>query len=124
MLIDSQLLLKRWPELVLFSVVVITGKIVSVSLASLLIGQRLSTALKAGVALAQIGSVFYPSCEGGEWWSRGDQLPLRPSRGDLFHYRIPLPIADAGNLSDGGFDRTRSCQTGRGRAFSGRYQLE
>ena len=58
MLIDSQLLLKRWPELVLFSVVVITGKIVSISLASLLIGQRLTTALKAGVAMAQIGSVF------------------------------------------------------------------
>jgi CPA2 family monovalent cation:H+ antiporter-2 len=45
-------------ELVLFSVVVITGKIVSISLASLLIGQGLSTALKAGVAMAQIGSVF------------------------------------------------------------------
>jgi Kef-type K+ transport system membrane component KefB len=124
MLIDSQLLLKRWRELVLFSVVVITGKIVSVSLASLLIGQRLCRAQGRSGNGADRQRVCYPSCEGGEWWSRADQLPLRPSRGDLFHYRIPLPIADAGNLSDGGFNRARSCQTGRGCAFSRRYQLE
>jgi len=55
MLIDPQLLLKYWPVLVLLSAVVITGKIVSVSVASLLIGERPNIALKTGFAMAQIG---------------------------------------------------------------------
>jgi monovalent cation:H+ antiporter-2, CPA2 family len=55
MLIDPQLLLKYWPALLLLTGVVIVGKVVSVSLASLLIGERLNIALKAGLAMAQIG---------------------------------------------------------------------
>ena len=58
MLIDPQLLVKYWPALVLLTVVVITGKIISNFLASLLIGEHVSIALKAGFAMAQIGSVF------------------------------------------------------------------
>jgi CPA2 family monovalent cation:H+ antiporter-2 len=57
-LIDPQLLVKYWPALVLLTVVVITGKIISNFLASLLIGEHVSIALKAGFAMAQIGSVF------------------------------------------------------------------
>jgi CPA2 family monovalent cation:H+ antiporter-2 len=55
MLVNPQLLLKYWPALVLLSAVVVTGKIVSVSLASLLIGERPDIALKTGFAMAQIG---------------------------------------------------------------------
>lgn len=55
MLIDPFLLLKHWPALVFLSAVVIAGKIVSVTLASLLIGERLDIAFKSGVAMAQIG---------------------------------------------------------------------
>ena len=58
MLIDPPLLVKYWPALVLLTVVVITGKIISNFLASLLIGEHVSIALKAGFAMAQIGSVF------------------------------------------------------------------
>ena len=58
MLIDPQLLVKYWPALVLLTVVVITGKIISNFLASLLIGEHVSIALKAGFAMAQIGSLF------------------------------------------------------------------
>jgi CPA2 family monovalent cation:H+ antiporter-2 len=55
MLIHPELLLQYWPALVLLSVVVIVGKFVSVFLASLLIGERLNIALKAGAAMGQIG---------------------------------------------------------------------
>jgi monovalent cation:H+ antiporter-2, CPA2 family len=55
MLIDPRLLLEYWPAVVLLSVLVVTGKIVSVSLASLLIGERPNIALKTGFAMAQIG---------------------------------------------------------------------
>ena len=58
MLIDPQLLLKYWPALVLLTAVVIAGKIISNFLASLLIGEHVGIALKAGFAMAQIGSVF------------------------------------------------------------------
>jgi CPA2 family monovalent cation:H+ antiporter-2 len=55
MLIDPLLLLKYWPALVFLSIVVITGKIISVFLASLLIGERIDIAVKSGPAMAQIG---------------------------------------------------------------------
>ena len=58
MLIDPQLLVKYWPALVLLTVVVIAGKIISNFLASLLIGERVGIAVKVGFAMAQIGSVF------------------------------------------------------------------
>ena len=55
MLINPFLLLQYWPALLFLCAVVISGKIVSVSLASLLIGEPLNIAFKAGVAMAQIG---------------------------------------------------------------------
>jgi len=55
MLIDPQLLARHWPALVALTVVVLAGKIISVSLASVAIGERPDTALKSGFAMAQIG---------------------------------------------------------------------
>lgn len=55
MLIDPQVLASHWPALVMLSGAVVAGKIVSVSLASILVGERPATAVKTGFAMAQIG---------------------------------------------------------------------
>jgi monovalent cation:H+ antiporter-2, CPA2 family len=55
MLIDPRLLAAHALALVVLSVVVVAGKIVSVSLASALVGERPDTAVKSGFAMAQIG---------------------------------------------------------------------
>ena len=55
MLIDPQLLARYWTVLAALVAVVVVGKIVSVSLASIAIGERPDTALKTGFAMAQIG---------------------------------------------------------------------
>lgn len=65
MLIDPQLLAKYWPVLALLVVVVVAGKIVSVSLASVAIGERPDTALKTGFAMAQIGVFSFLIAEAG-----------------------------------------------------------
>jgi monovalent cation:H+ antiporter-2, CPA2 family len=55
MLIDPQELVTHWLALVLLSAAVVAGKIVSVSLASTLVGERSDIAVKTGFAMAQIG---------------------------------------------------------------------
>lgn len=55
MLIDPQLLARYWAVLAVLVAVVVVGKIISVSLASIAIGERPDTALKTGFAMAQIG---------------------------------------------------------------------
>ena len=55
MLIDPHLLASYWAVLAVLVAVVVVGKIVSVSLASIAIGERPDTALKTGFAMAQIG---------------------------------------------------------------------
>ena len=56
MLIDPQLLARYWPALVVLTAVAIVGKAISVSLASMVVGERPNTAVKAGFAMAQIGT--------------------------------------------------------------------
>jgi CPA2 family monovalent cation:H+ antiporter-2 len=55
MLIDPPLLAAHWRLLLILSALVVVGKIFSVTLASLFIGERPNTAVKAGFAMAQIG---------------------------------------------------------------------
>ena len=55
MLIDPHVLVKYWVALAVLCVAVVAGKILSVSFASLVIGERPSTALQSGFAMAQIG---------------------------------------------------------------------
>jgi monovalent cation:H+ antiporter-2, CPA2 family len=55
MLIDPKLLATHWHALAALTAVVVVGKIVSVSLASIAIGERPSIAIKTGFAMAQIG---------------------------------------------------------------------
>ena len=56
MLIDPRLLAMYWPALVVLTAVAIVGKVVSVSLASVAVGERPNTAVKSGFAMAQIGT--------------------------------------------------------------------
>ena len=65
MLIEPQLLARHWPALVVLSAVVVAGKIISVSLASIVIGERPNTAVKTGFAMAQIGVFSYLIAEVG-----------------------------------------------------------
>jgi CPA2 family monovalent cation:H+ antiporter-2 len=55
MLIDPHLLARYWALLAVLVAVVVVGKIVSVSIGSIAIGERPDTALKSGFAMAQIG---------------------------------------------------------------------
>ncbi len=65
MLIDPQLLARHWPALAVLSAVVVAGKIISVSLASMVIGERPSTAVKTGFVMAQIGVFSFLIAEVG-----------------------------------------------------------
>src|SRR5215467_2703092 len=56
MLINPQLLASHWPVLAVLTVVAVTGKLVSVSLASLLVGEPPKGAVKTGFAMAQVGT--------------------------------------------------------------------
>jgi len=55
MLINPQLLPSHWPALALLTVVAVAGKLVSVSLASMLVGEPPNGAVKTGFAMAQVG---------------------------------------------------------------------
>jgi CPA2 family monovalent cation:H+ antiporter-2 len=68
MLIDPQLLARNWPALAVLTVVAIVGKTVFVSLASMLIGERPDTAVKAGFAMGQVGtfSILFALAAGGD----------------------------------------------------------
>jgi CPA2 family monovalent cation:H+ antiporter-2 len=68
MLIEPQLLARNWPALAVLTVVAVTGKAVTVSLASILIGERPDTAVKTGFAMAQIGtfSILFALAAGGD----------------------------------------------------------
>jgi CPA2 family monovalent cation:H+ antiporter-2 len=58
MLIDPPLLARYWAVLAVLVAVVVVGKIVSVSLASIAIGERPDTALKSGFAMAGVFSIL------------------------------------------------------------------
>jgi CPA2 family monovalent cation:H+ antiporter-2 len=59
MLIDPAILLEHWGAVVAFSVVVIVGKVVFVSISSFLIGYSPRTSVQAGMSLAQIGEFSF-----------------------------------------------------------------
>ena len=59
MLIDPAILLEHWGAVVAFSVVVIIGKVVFVSISSFLTGYSPRTSVQAGMSLAQIGEFSF-----------------------------------------------------------------
>jgi len=59
MLIDPAILLEHWGAVVAFSVVVIVGKVVFVSISSFLTGYSPRTSVQAGMSLAQIGEFSF-----------------------------------------------------------------
>jgi CPA2 family monovalent cation:H+ antiporter-2 len=59
MLIDPRVLVAHWPVVVTLTVVVITGKIVAVTLGAFLAGNGLRAAVFAGMSLAQIGEFSF-----------------------------------------------------------------
>lgn len=65
MLIDPQALVKYWPAVAVLAAVVIGGKILSVTVASIVIGERPNTAVKSGFAMAQIGVFAFLIAEAG-----------------------------------------------------------
>jgi CPA2 family monovalent cation:H+ antiporter-2 len=59
MLIDPQLMLAHWVEVLVFLVLVITGHVLSVTLGAFLSGQSIRTSIQAGMSLAQIGEFSF-----------------------------------------------------------------
>jgi CPA2 family monovalent cation:H+ antiporter-2 len=59
MIIQPQLLANHWPAMVALTVVIVTGKIVAVSLASVLAGNGVRMSVQAGMSLAQIGEFSF-----------------------------------------------------------------
>ncbi len=58
-LIDPAIIIEHWGAVLAFSVVVILGKVVFVSIASFLIGYSPRTSVQAGMSLAQIGEFSF-----------------------------------------------------------------
>jgi len=59
MLIDPGLVLQNWPAVLALSAVVIVGKIVSVTLGSVVTGASFRSSVEAGVSLSQIGEFSF-----------------------------------------------------------------
>lgn len=115
MLIDPRLLAKYWPAVLVLSAVVIAGKIISVSLASMLVGESTNTAIKAGSAMAQIGVFSFLIAEVGTTGNPRDSFlyslavgvsaitaflspfMIRASNpaADWIEHHLPAPVQDA-----------------------------
>ncbi|MBX5484198.1 MAG: cation:proton antiporter [Myxococcaceae bacterium] len=59
MLINPKMILDHWPAVLVFSVLVIAGKIVAVSVGSFLTGNGTRASVQAGMSLAQIGEFSF-----------------------------------------------------------------
>ena len=59
MLIDPAQIATHWPAVLVFLILVIVGKVVSVTLGAFLMGQGVQTSLKSGMSLAQIGEFSF-----------------------------------------------------------------
>jgi CPA2 family monovalent cation:H+ antiporter-2 len=92
MLIDPQLLAKYWAVLAVLVVVVVAGKIVSISLASIVIGERPDTALKTGSAMAQIGVFSFLIAQVGSGGTRGFLFTLAVGVSAITAYLCPFLI--------------------------------
>lgn len=59
MLIDPAVILQHWESVLLFSAVVVFGKMIAVSVGAFLLGNTMKLALQAGMSLAQIGEFSF-----------------------------------------------------------------
>ncbi len=102
MLIDPQLLARYWPALAVLVAVVVAGKIVSVSLASIVIGERPDTALKTGFAMAQIGVFSFLIAEvgSGAGGTRSFLYTLAVGVSATTAFRCPLLIRASNPAAD------------------------
>ena len=59
MLIDPSIILQHWPEVAVFTVVVILGKVSGVTLGAFFTGNGIRTSVRTGMSLAQIGEFSF-----------------------------------------------------------------
>ena len=59
MLIDPAEIVEHWLAVLVFTVAVVVGKVVSVTLGAFLTGQGIQTSIKSGMSLAQIGEFSF-----------------------------------------------------------------
>lgn len=59
MMIDPAMLVTHWPAIIAFTLVVIIGKLVSVTIGAVLVGSGLRTSVAAGMSLSQIGEFAF-----------------------------------------------------------------
>ena len=127
MLIDPRVLAAHWFALVVLSAVVVAGKIISVTIASALVGERPDTAVKTGFTMAQIGvfSILVAGIGSGGFAARGTLYSLtvgvvaitaflcpllirasNPAANWIDHH-LPMPAQSALALYGGWLDRVR-----------------
>lgn len=127
MLIDPRVLATYWFALVVLSTVVVAGKIISVTMASALVGERPNTAVKTGFTMAQIGvfSILVAGIGPGGFAARGTlysltvgvvaitaflcPLLLRASNpvANWIDHHLPMPVQSVLSLYRGWLDRIR-----------------
>jgi len=59
MMIDPAMLATHWPAIIAFTLVVIVGKLISVTIGAFLVGSGLRTSVAAGMSLSQIGEFAF-----------------------------------------------------------------
>jgi CPA2 family monovalent cation:H+ antiporter-2 len=59
MMIQPERLAEHWPAMLVLTAVIVTGKVVAVSLASVLVGNGVRLSVQAGMSLAQIGEFSF-----------------------------------------------------------------
>lgn len=127
MLIDPWVLAMHWFALMVLSIVVVVGKIISVTIASALVGESPNTAVKTGFTMAQIGvfSILVAGIGPGGFDAHGSlysltvgvvaitaflcPLLLRASSpvANWIDRRLPTQIQNALSLYGGWLDRIR-----------------
>jgi CPA2 family monovalent cation:H+ antiporter-2 len=94
MLIDPVQIVRHWPAVLVLTLLVIVGKILSVTGGSLLVGNRRALSIQAGMSLAQIGEFsFIIAALGNELGVTGDFLyPIAASVSAITTFTTPWLI--------------------------------
>jgi len=100
MLIDPQLLVRHWHALAMLTAVVIAGKIISVSLASMVIGEPPNIAVKTGFAMAQIGVFSFLIAQVGAGATRGFLYSLAVGISTITAFLSPFLIRASNPAAD------------------------
>ena len=102
MLISPADIAAHWPIVLVFLVVVVVGKIASVTVGAFLTGQSVQTSVKTGMSLAQIGEFSFIIASVGVATGRHRPPPVFNRGRGFWHYDTAHAMVDSRGRSDGG----------------------